>query len=143
MCVKFSHMFVNVYYCICVSHCRICLSQKGRPLPSSNICQLTLKYMLIHRAIVVKNWRNRLYYSSSGSIFNLLKPKLESWVAYNRERDLLRIKDVDGLWAILGEAVFLFYQAKAGPYRDLCTSKRGFKSIPDWRRAITFVFLLR
>ena len=123
--------------------CHYVAYMKGRPLPKSNICQLILKYLLVNRAKVVAHWRNRLYYSSSGSIFNLLTPAVKTWLDKNSRRDLMRINDVDGLWAILGDVMFKFYASKSGPYKALCTCKAGFWTIPDWRRAITFVFLCR
>ena len=123
--------------------CHYVAFMKGRPLPKSNICQLILKYMLVNRAKVVAHWRNRLYYSSSGSIFNVLKPALKKWLQSNTKRDLIKIKNVNGLWAILGEQIFSFYEAKSGPYKSLCTCKAGFWTIPAWRRAYTFVFLCR
>jgi hypothetical protein len=123
--------------------CHYVAFMKGRPLPTSNICQLILKYMLVNRAKVVAHWRNRLYYSSSGSVFTVLKPAVETWLATNTKRDLLKIKDVNGLWAILGEQIFMFYKSKSGPFKSLCTCKSGFWTIPAWRRAYTFVFLMR
>ena len=53
---------------------------KGAPLPGSAVSQRVLKYLLVHDNLVVKSWRNRIYYYSSGSTFAELSDELKVWM---------------------------------------------------------------
>ena len=48
---------------------KYCSRMEGKPSPHSNACQLVLKYMLLNPMKIAKAWRARLYYYSSGSMF--------------------------------------------------------------------------
>ena len=63
-------------------HMHAC-TQPGRPMPSSNACQLVLKYFLIHEKDFKKAYQNRLYYYSSGSVFSVIADPITRWIAFN------------------------------------------------------------
>jgi len=54
---------------------------KPQPLPQSAIAQKVLKYILVHPDLLVKTWRNRLYYYSSGSTFQAIATDLVLWMS--------------------------------------------------------------
>ena len=58
---------------------------KTQPLPQSAIAQKVLKYILVHPELVVKTWRNRIYYYSSGTTFEAITSDLVIWMS-NHER---------------------------------------------------------
>ena len=64
-----------------VIHVHAC-TQPGRPMPSSNACQLVLKYFLINEKDFKKAFQNRLYYYSSGSVFSKIAEPIDSWIAF-------------------------------------------------------------
>ena len=53
---------------------------KSQPLPHSAIAQKILKYLLIHKDLMVKTWRNRIYYYSSGTTFEKITLELKEWM---------------------------------------------------------------
>jgi hypothetical protein len=118
--------------------------QKGTPKPQTNICQLVWKYLIQRRTTLIANWRSRLYYSSSGSIFGRVCDDLKSWLDSDEgsEERLQRLRPVGGLFPLVGEALFQFLRQKS-TFERCCTSKEGVWTIPAWRRALTFVFLVR
>ena len=57
------------------------LSQiKPEPLAKSAIAQKLLKYVLVHPKLVVKSWRNRLYFYSSGTTFDKISVETVLWM---------------------------------------------------------------
>ena len=54
---------------------------KTQPLPQSAIAQKVLKYALVHPELVVKTWRNRIYYYSSGTTFEAISTELILWMS--------------------------------------------------------------
>ena len=109
-------------------------TQRGRPMPESNACQLVLKYMLINQTIFVKSYHDRMYFYSSGTKFGLIVGPLQDWQrkhekalkAFQGDKDdrppnpttlLKRVgKDYDGMHALLGEAILTFMKFKPQPY---------------------------
>ena len=137
---------------------------KGHPMAESNSCQLILKYMLLNRDALVKAYHDRMYYYSSGTKFIVESVQLFEWIKkMDRKRDvyaedhddmsnapmsakkaLSRLVDVDGLYAILGDAVIDFIREKPQPFgvRAL-KSKEDFWNVPVFKRALFFVFFAR
>ena len=63
---------------------------------------------------------------------------------YNPRKLLKRIQDEYGLYEILGDAMIKFMQVKPQPYlTNALRSKEDFWKVPAWKRALTFVFILR
>ena len=54
---------------------------KTQPLPQSAIAQKVLKYILVHPGLVVKTWRNRIYYYSSGTTFQKISYDMVFWMS--------------------------------------------------------------
>jgi hypothetical protein len=54
--------------------------QAAHPMPATNAAQLVLKYLLMNKPLVVKSWRNRIYYFSSGTLFGNITNDLRLWV---------------------------------------------------------------
>ena len=73
--------------CVCPSP----RTQVGKPSLTSNAAQLVLKYTLLHRKEIVRSWRDRIYYYSSGTMFNIIGGPLEHWLDENEDgQKLLR-----------------------------------------------------
>ena len=74
--VTCSHIYVYDTY-----HIFICVwRQPGKPSLNCEACMLVLKYLLMHPPLLVKSWRTRLYYYSSGrSTFQLIAKDLKEW----------------------------------------------------------------
>ena len=53
---------------------------KVQPLAHNNVTQKLLKYILINQTLIVKTWRNRIYYYSSGSTFDKITTELKDWM---------------------------------------------------------------
>ena len=53
---------------------------KPEPLPKSAIAKKLLKYVLVHPTLVVKSWRNRLYFYSSGTTFAKISGETVLWM---------------------------------------------------------------
>jgi len=53
------------------------------------------------------------------------------------------LDDVDGLHALIGEAVFRFIREKTNAFPNATISKEDFWSIPAYKRAMVWVFFLR
>ena len=134
----------------------VTLRQKGHPLASSNACQLLLKYILLNRNSFIKAYHNRVYSYSSGTKFLEVTDKLERWMGgvddarakdpsiENPKLILKRFKNVRNLHAILGDYMIDFMRLKPEPYlRWALASKENFWEVPEFKRAMTAVFLVR
>ena len=67
----------------------------------------------------------------------LQEPKIEPDVI------LRKLKDVAGLYAIIGDAMFLFMKIKSNIFPNAILSKEDFWLNRVFKRALTWVFLLR
>ena len=78
---------------------RYCAYMRGHPMPDSNVCLKVLKYIILNKEKFVKCFHNRMYYYSSGTLFdNLCKQSLKPWLADHPdsgERALRKLLDVD------------------------------------------------
>ena len=97
---------------------------------------------------LMTNMCNRLYNSSSVEIFTLVSHDLKQWVEQQPSKTsamstLRKFRESDGLFPLLGNAIFNFIKRKPGPLRKLCTSKMSFREVPAWRRALTCLFMIR
>ena len=64
--------------------------------------------------------------------------------AYDPKKALKKLKDVDGLYNILGNTVIAFMREKPQPFLvNALDSKQHFWRVPTFKRAVTFVFLIR
>ena len=135
-------------------------------MPSCNSCQLVLKYMLMNKNTFIKAYHNRLYAFSSGSKFDEVMGPLSKWLEkhqalrdkwsadnatsnqsnphFNPRRALKRIENINGLYDILGNVLIDFMEVKPTPFlTNALASKDDFWNVPAWKRAMTFVFLVR
>ena len=63
---------------------------------------------------------------------------------YDPKKALKQLKDVDGLYNILGNTVIAFMREKPQPFlKDALASKQNFWRVPTFKRGVTFVFLIR
>ena len=76
--------YVNIYDTI---HIIYDAQQPGKPSVNCEACRLVLKSILLHPQLLVKAWRTRLYYYSSGSTFQLIATDLKHWVDTNENGD--------------------------------------------------------
>ena len=142
-------LYVNITYPL--RH----FTQKGHPLPTTNACQLLLKYILLNRMSFIKGYHNRVYSFSSGTKFLECTPRLDKWmdaVKSQREEDptiedprtmLKRLVNFRNLYSILGDTIIEFMRLKPEPYlRNALLSKEHFWEVPEYKRAMTFVFLI-
>ena len=131
---------------ICCMYCHTMFVQRGRPKVTSNAAQLVIKYLLVNKSLLSKAWRTRLYYYSSGTLFAKVSGPLAEWLKDHEEHGdkyLRQMRDVDGLYQIIGDAIFRFMLAKPGTFPNANLSKEDFWYIPTWKRALTCMFLSR
>ena len=132
--------FIIVFWACYTSH------MIGRPALETDTCQTVLKYLLTNRTAVVKTWRARLYFYSSGTVFKAVMPPLRTWLEEDKtKRSLLlkHIKDEDGLYQVLSDVIFAFISTKTQPFPNATRSQQHFWDVPVWKRAMIFVFLCR
>ena len=55
-------------------------TQRGRPMPQSNRCQVLLKYMLLNKHVFCKAYHDRMYFFSSGSKFAAIAEPIKIWM---------------------------------------------------------------
>ena len=55
-------------------------------MPTSNACQLVLKYLLMNKNLFIKAYHNRVYAFSSGSKFSEVMDPLQAWLKSGKER---------------------------------------------------------
>jgi len=146
----------------------------GKPTSTTNAAQKVLKYLLVYRDLVVRAWRNRIYYYSSGSTFKRIASELQFWCdehdpenpisddtdeedqekpekivhddEYRGPRfdKLLRgLDDLDDLHEILGDTMISFIKTKPTAFPNATLSQADMWKSPTWKRAMTWVFLLR
>jgi len=113
--------------------------------------------MLLNKDIFVKAYHNRVYSYSSGTKFGDVVDDLQHWMDTlkgrrqqlgNTQPDpvkaLKRLEDVNGLHEILASTIINFMKAKPQPYlTNALASKDDFWKVKPFKRAMTFVFLLR
>ena len=109
--------------------------------------QKVLHYMLSNQAAVVKSWRARIYLFSSGTLLKLASRHLQLWVYEERTQlrtaCLQKLKDVDGLYKVLGNAIFQFVKLKTQPFPSAMWSKRHYMSYDVWKRAMVCLQMVR
>ena len=129
----------------------------GKPTLRCDASTMLLKYLVSQPALVVKAWRNRLYRFSSASFFTTAGFALKEWVqghdiqdATEREKKkgertltLRKVKDVDGLFGLLADAIYQFMMLKSTPFPNAFKSKKNFLTVPVWKRAQIFIHLYR
>ena len=59
------------------------------------------------------------------------------------ETALRKLQDVGGLYAVLGDTMCKFIEAKSTIYANATLSKEDFWMVPPFKRAMAFVFLLQ
>ena len=121
----------------------------GRPALQAKSSQKVLHYMLSQPELIVKAWRSRIYFYSSGSFLKIAGEALIDWVNETphlhrlRADCLQKLTDEDDMYEILGDAIIHFMKMKPLPFPHALLSKRHFWEIKGWKRAMIFVFLLR
>ena len=107
---------------------------------------MVLKYLLVNKPPLSKAWRTRLYYYSSGTIFGKVAGKLADWLKDHKEhgkKNLRQLRDVDGLYQVLSDAIFSFMKEKPTTFPNASLSREDFWFISTWKRALTCMFLCR
>jgi len=66
----------------------------GKPKAQSNACQLVLKYLLLNPENLAKAWRSRLYYYSSGSVFQQVSGDLITWLEEHEDEGKRMLRKV-------------------------------------------------
>ena len=56
---------------------------------------------------------------------------------------LLQLEDVDDLHELVGEAIYKFVEEKRNAFPNATLSKADFFNVEAWKRAMTWVFMLR
>ena len=117
----------------------------GRPSLKSNAAQLVLKYVLSYKKLLCSTWRSRIYYYSSATTFSDVCGDVEAFVeSHPRGRKMLRNLNDAGLCReVVGDALVSFIRRKPSFFKDAILSRRHFWLVPAWKRAMTFVFMLR
>ena len=73
-----------------------------------------------------------------------LLPSHQGAIPYNPQKLLKRLVDEHDLYKLLGDAVILFMRKKPEPFLSNALGARDcFWRVPPWKRAMTFVFMLR
>ena len=135
--------FVIATWCHYVGH------MTGKPSLHAKSAQKVLHYLLSQPALLVKSWRARIYSYSSASWLKVCGESLIEWLnevphAYKqRVSDLQKLTDVDNLHELVAESIFNFMKCKNLPFPHAMYSKRHFWEVPDWKRSMVFVHLLR
>lgn len=130
---------MNISYKPC-----LCL-QVGRPSLKSNASQLVLKYILSQKNALCNTWRSRIYYYSSATTFADVTDDVQVFAESEpRGAKVLRnLQDVGLCREVVGDALVAFIRRKPAFFKDAMVSKRHFWLVPVWKRAMTFVFMLR
>ena len=119
--------------------------QVGRPSLRSNASQLVLKYILSQKKSLCNTWRSRIYYYSSATTFSDVTDDVAAFVeSCPRGHKVLRnLQNVGMCREVVGDALCSFIRRKPSFFKDAMISKKHFWNVPKWKRAMTFVFMLR
>lgn len=119
--------------------------QVGRPSLKCNAAQLVLKYLLSYKKMVCNTWRSRIYYYSSATTFSDVCDDVEFFVKNNPkgQKIIRNLHDVGLCREVVGDALVSFIRRKPSFFKDAMVSQRHFWLVPAWKRAMTFVFMLR
>ena len=114
--------------------------------------------MLTQPALVVKAWRKRQYFYASATIFREICGPLKKWLYCNRNPDevakddpqltrrthnLRKLRNEDGLYGLVGDAILSFVKAKRAPFPGAMLSQTHFLGYATWKMAFIFVKLVR
>lgn len=105
-----------------------------------------LKYLLCETKTVVQTWRHRVYNVCSSHKLKLALVDLIEWADKNKDRRtrlVLKLKDKENCYKILGDSLLKFFTSKPNVFKHAVESKEAFWKIPQWKRAIAYVFLIR
>lgn len=146
MTVPFSH---TVWACYCAQ-------MNGSPALTSKACQKVLYYLMGNVPKVVQAWRRRQYFYGSASVFAEVTNELKLWFGPDetdgevdegerskRLKALFRVKDHDGMFKLVSDAIVEFIGKKRSPFPGALTSRRHFLGIPAWKRGIIYINLVR
>ena len=125
---------------------KYCTKMAGKPKPASNACQLVFKYLLLNPEKLAKAWRPRLYYYSSGSVFQQISGDLQQYLLTHGDKGkkwIRQIKNEHDLWELIADAMFEFMKLNQQPFPNVTCSKEDFWLVPTWKRAMLFLFLSR
>ena len=119
--------------------------QVGRPSLKCNASQLVLKYVLSQKKALCNTWRARIYYYSSATTFADVTDDVKAFMAsLPRGHKILRnLANVGICREVVGDALIAFIRRKPSFFKDAMLSKKHFWLVPKWKRAMTFVFMLR
>ena len=119
--------------------------QVGRPSLKCNASQLVLKYILSQKKLLCNTWRSRIYYYSSATTFSDVTDEVKVFMeSHPKGHKVLRnLQDVGLCREVVGDALFSFIKRKPSFFKDAMLSKKHFWNVPKWKRAMTFVFMLR
>ena len=130
-------------------------------------CVKVLEYMMSNVKSVVKAWRKRMYFYASASLFAIVAQELKIWLHPLVNRDetevvaeddedpvdheerrkrikaLFKVVDYQGMFQVVGDALLGFIAKKHNPFPNAVKSKESFLAIPPWRRAFTYINMVR
>lgn len=119
--------------------------QVGRPSLKCNASQLVLKYLLSYKTALCNTWRSRIYYYSSATTFSDVCHDVQNFIDTqpSGEKIVTKLRDVGTCYEVVGDAIVSFMSRKPSFFKDAMVSKRHFWLTPAWKRAMTFIFMLR
>ena len=125
-----------------------CSKMKGFPDPGSKAPQRILLYLITNEDKLSRSWRNRLYYYSSGSILgSLTTVDFNKWLTETGPevgfKCLRKLEDANGLFALIGAAIFEIISRKPNPFPMACLSKEQYTKVCPYKRAMIYLFLCR
>ena len=121
----------------------------AKPSLQAKSSQKVLHYMLTKPSLIVKSWRARIYSYSSATWLKVAGSGLIDWINEPvhmhklRVGCLLKLKDEDEMYSLIGDAIMEFMRLKNLPFPHALFSKKHFWEVPSWKRAMVFVFLVR
>ena len=110
-----------------------------------NASQLVLKYLFSYKSLLCNAWRSRIYYYSSATTFADVCGDVEAFIEEQPSgvKILRNVRDVGLCHEYIGDALIAFIKRKPSFFKDAMVSKKHFFLVPAWKRAMTFVFMLR
>lgn len=115
-----------------------------------------LYYLMANVQQVVQAWRRRQYFYGSASVFNDVTKELQEWLEAEQEdgevdkiekitrtKALFRVKNFDGLYKLVSNAIVAFMEKKRSPFPGALLSQSHFLNVPAWKRGIVYINMTR
>lgn len=115
-----------------------------------------LLYLMGNVQQVVQAWRRRQYFYASASVFSDVTKELKEWLEPEkddgevdmmekriRQKALFKVKDFDGMYRLVSNAIVEFVGKKTSPFPRALLSQSHFLNFPAWKRGIIYINLTR